>query len=349
MELSCVLIKRVLTNNMGTKHHYWILLVLLLMACGDDDQPTPSSPLLPTFEDRPEDISIITSDIDLFWQTLDAANGNFENDHFLTNYFRGGSNELSLFYDSKIKDPQRLTEKLRIAAYLEYYNAIRENTLALADDQKSITDALQSFESSYPAAVYSDVVIVIGALGTGGTVVSNGAMVIGSEFFSKDANTSTDGLAPWIQNVTRELAYLPSIVIHELVHVQQRNFAQNQGLSGTGTLLEVALAEGIADFVTYTVLGIYFNDHLPVYADPLEEQLWMEFQTEMNNTDLSNWLFNGGSSVGRPGDLGYYIGFKIAEHFFDNQPNQTEALAQLMEIRDAQEFLELSGYATKFD
>lgn len=327
-----------------------ILLLAFLLGCGDDDVPAPSPPIIPSFQDHPQDINIVTSDIDLFWQTYDNANGTFDKDYFMNNYFRAGTPELSLFFDAKIKDPQRLTEKLTLSAYNAYYNDIRPNMEALSSDQSSITDALLSFENSYPDAVYSDLVIVVGALGTGGTVVSNGAMVIGCEFFTKGQDTSTDGLAPWIQDVTREVDYLPSIVIHELVHVQQRNFAQNLGLRSNGTLLEVALAEGVADFVTSIVLGVYFNDHLPAYADPIEEQLWLDFQEEMNGTDFSNWLFNAGnSSGGRPGDLGYYIGFKIAEHFYQAQTDKTQALAQLLEIRNAEQFLELSQYPQKFN
>lgn len=327
-----------------------ILLVALLPGCGEDDIPSPSPPIIPSFQDLPQDINIVTSDIDLFWQAYDNANGNFANDYFMDNYFRAGTPELSLFFDAKIKDPQRLTEKLSINAYHTYYNDIRQNMETLSSDQGAIIDALQSFENSYPDAVYSDLVIVVGALGTGGTVVSNGAMVIGCEFFTKGQDTSTSGLAPWIQQVTREVNYLPSIVIHELVHVQQRNFAQTQGLSSNGTLLEVALAEGIADFVTATVLGIYFNDHLPAYADPREEQLWLDFQDEMNGTDYSNWLFNAGnSSGGRPGDLGYYVGYKIAEYFYQAQTDKTQALAQLLEVRNAEQFLEVSQYPQKFN
>ena len=321
---------------------------LAFFSCSDDDPVIPIGPNQPVFVDSPDQIEIITSDIDLFWQVYDEASGIYTSDDFLTNYFRGGSEELSLFYDAKIKNSARLTGKLSDDDYHLYYTSIRENTESINSNRLTIESALDQFELNYPEAVYTDLALVVGALGTGGTVVSNGSMVIGVEFFTKTPSTPTGGLDPWVQEVTRELNYLPAIVIHELVHVQQRNFAIKENLSSNGTLLEIALAEGIADFVTDLVLSINFNDHLPAYADPVEEALWSEFQAEMTSTNVSNWLFNAGSSSERPADLGYYIGYKIAEYYYEQQVDKTTALKELLEVRDANEFLTKSDYSNKF-
>jgi len=86
-----------------------------------------------------------------------------------------------------------------------------------------------------------------------------------------------------------------------------------------------------------------------VYADPLEEELWLEFQEDMNGTDLDQWLFNAATVSDRPADLGYYVGYKIAEHYYQQQVDKSLALQSLMEIRDAGEFLDVSGYAHKFN
>jgi hypothetical protein len=298
------------------------------------------------FSDSPRDISIITSDIDLFWSIHDQANGTYHESDFLESYFRAGTESLSQFFDTKIIRASQLTQKLSDEHYHAYYLSIRENSENI--DKTSIQFAMNQLEASYPASVFSDVILVIGALGTGGTVVKNGNMVIGVEFFTKAPNTSTDQLSPWMATVTRSPNYLPSIVLHELIHVQQRNFTIRENLKAEDTLLELSLAEGIADFVTNLILGIYFNDHLPDYADPLEKDLWLEFKSEMHGTDTENWLFNAAKSENRPGDLGYYIGFKIAEHFYLNRTDNNQALQDLLEIRNAQEFLELSDYESKF-
>ncbi len=328
--------------------YIFLLCGMVLLSCASDDV-NPIDPSVGSFEDIPDKIDIITSDIDLFWQLFDDAAGTYTDENFLTNYFRGGSNELSLFFDAKIQNTQRLTSKLSDSDYHQYYTSVRTNTESAALNVQVLQNALNDFEQSYPAAVYTDLALVIGALGTGGTVVSNGSMVIGVEFFTRSPETPISGLDPWVQEVTRESSYLPAIVIHELVHVQQRYFALNENLSASGTLLEVALAEGIADFVTDIIININFNDHLPPLADPIEETLWLEFQAEMNGNDLSRWLFNASNSGDRPADLGYYMGYKIAEHFYNKQSDKTVALKELMEIRSAADFLVRSDYANKFN
>ena len=327
--------------SMAFKLHLLAFLVLLL-SCSDDPEPPGSL----QFSDDPNNISIVTSDIDLFWSIHDQANGDYQEHDFLERYFRAGTESLSQFFETKIQTASKLTQKLSDEHYHLYYLSIRENSENI--DIASIQFAMNQLELSYPASVFSDVILVIGALGTGGTVVKNGNMVIGVEFFTKGPNTSTDQLSPWMATVTRSSNYLPSIVLHELIHVQQRNFAIRENLKGENTLLELSLAEGIADFVTNLILGIYFNDHLPDYADPLEKDLWFEFKSEMLGTDTEKWLFNAATSENRPGDLGYYVGYKIAEHYYFNQPDKSQALKGLLEIRNAEGFLELSDYESKF-
>ncbi len=311
--------------------------------CSDDDpQINPAG-----FVNTPAEIEIVTSDIDLFWEVHDQSNGVFVAGEFLDNYFRSGTESLSQFFDAKIKNAQPLANLLSDEAYHNYYLSIRANTENINTGE--LLEALQLFENQYPPAVFSDLVMVVGPLRTGGTVVSNGNMVIGVEFFTKAPDTPTSELSPWVEAVTRTEDYLSSIVLHELVHVQQRNFAVERNLSGSNTLLEIAMAEGIADFVPFILIGKYPNDHLPAFADPIEEDLWNEFKGEMNGTDLDNWLFNGANSPDRPGDLGYYIGFKIAQYFYDNMADKEQATRELLEILNAEEFLDQSGYEDKFN
>ena len=186
------------------------------------------------------------SDITLFWNVHDAAQGIYDEADFRDNYFRSGTESLSQFFDAKIRNAASLTQKLADADFHAYYSSIRVNSQNI--DYGAINFALERLEANYPAAVFSDVVLVMGSLGAGGTVVENGNIVIGAEFFTRSADSPVDQLSPWVSAVTREADYLPAIVLHELIHVQQRNFAANENLTGQGTLLELALAEGSCGF-----------------------------------------------------------------------------------------------------
>ncbi|MDN5214307.1 DUF2268 domain-containing putative Zn-dependent protease [Fulvivirgaceae bacterium BMA12] len=324
-----------------------LALLWLLTGCGDDD--TGTTPV--QFYNNPLDASIVTSDIPLFWKTFDAAGNSFTAEVFKKDYFDVGTEALALFFEQKIKNASKLSNNLNSPGVRDYYLGIRENTENLEAATDDIYAGFSQLKQLYEEAVFSDIVFVIGALSTGGTVVKNGQMVIGTEMFAIDDNTPLDGLNSWQRSVVRNRTFLPSIVIHELVHVQQMRIANERGSSIlTGrTLLDLSLAEGSADFITDLVLGEFFNDFIHDYADPIEQDLWREFEPEMSNTNTTRWLYNGANAGNRPGDLGYYVGYKIAEHFYNQSGDKTAAIKSILEIQNGQDFLVLSGYASKFD
>ena len=314
-----------------------------IVACSLNDSSEKVRPV-------PSDAKIITSDIELFWATYDVETPPFSPEVFEKSYFKNGTRALRLFYDEKVKNASKLTNVLNHNGYRNYYESIRENTLDIDFRASELREHFQMLEDLYKPSVFSDVVFVIGAFSTGGTVVKNSDMVIGVEFFTKSKSSQIDGLGQFQQANIREVEFLTSIVVHELIHVQQLYYAdQNQrDYLGNGTLLEASLAEGIADFISFLIKGKRFNYHLDEYGDPIEEELWLEFKREMNGTDLSNWLFNGGNPGDRPADLGYYVGFKIAEYFYENSTDKKEAIKTMIELEDGEAFLSLSGYENKF-
>ena len=50
----------------------------------------------------------------------------------------------------------------------------------------------------------------------------------------------------------------------------------------------------------------------------------------------------------RPADLGYYIGYKIAEAYYKNAADKKQAVKDILEIKDFNEFLKASKYEEKF-
>jgi hypothetical protein len=41
----------------------------------------------------------------------------------------------------------------------------------------------------------------------------------------------------------------------------------------------------------------------------------------MDKSDLSGWLYNGMGSAEKPGDLGYWVGYRIAKAFYNRRPD----------------------------
>ena len=339
-----------LQKVLGAWIRYGVLLSVLwlLQSCTEDPNPIDDSP---TFFDDPREASLVTSDIDLFWEVFDANNPNFSSTLFHDSYFNAGSDGLRLYFEQKIMDADKMSNLLGSPAHKSYMLSVRQNTQGVSTEQETYYSAMEQLKGLYTSAVFSDVVFVIGPLQTGGTVVRNGQLVIGTELFSKSETSDISTFSEWHKAVIRDQAYLPSIVIHELVHTQQLYYANENGLpyGQEGTLLDISLLEGIADFITHQAIGSYINDHLPEYADPIEQELWEEFEMAMNGKDFSRWLFNGGNSTFRPADLGYYMGFKIAESYYLNAVDKSQAISEIIEMSNSQQFLEDSGYRDKFE
>ena len=69
----------------------------------------------------------------------------------------------------------------------------------------------------------------------------------------------------------------------------------------------------------------------------------------MNGTDLNRWMYNGFKSKDRPGDLGYYMGYKISWSYYNNAKDKREAVRDVLNIKDFPAFLEKSRYREKFN
>ena len=103
---------------------------------------------------------------------------------------------------------------------------------------------------------------------------------------------------------------------------------------------------GVSDPDVELLSGMNFNQHIHDFADPIERELWDEFKADMSGATLSGWIGQGASApAGRPADLGYYVGYKISEAFYQKAPDKARALSDLFNVSDYAQLLVQSGYA----
>jgi hypothetical protein len=285
----------------------------------------------------PDAVLLITSDIPSFWRVFDKASLKDAADLLQREYLDQGTAGLHDFLKNRIENGQSLAAT--IAARPRYYAAIRESTLAV-DNEPAIKDAIRAsfrrLKELYPDAVFPDVYFVVGRMNSAGTTSSNG-LLIGVEMNARSESTPVDELTPWERATIGEIANLPNIVAHELIHFQQPH-------GGKATLLRQALGEGGADFMGEMISGGIINKIQRSYGDAHEQALWAEFQEEMRGTDISRWLYQGDRSKDRPADLGYYVGYKICAEFYRRSADKREAVRRILNITDPEEFLGESGY-----
>lgn len=238
-----------------------------------------------------------------------------------------------------------LQSTLSNSSYLEYYNSVQANTLDVSEAIEISETAFLELKEIYPNTKFFNVYFLIGAMSAGGRISNNG-LLIAVEMFSKNEDTDLSHLSEWHQNVLRNKEYLPSIVVHEFIHMQQKRLNYT-------SVLEKSIAEGMADFISFHLLDSqpFMNEHLHSYGNPIEEQIWIEFnnQKSMNYQD-TEWLYTGKTtSKGHPADMGYYVGFKILESYSSSFDSIEAAIVAMLSTSNYEEIFEESRYANKFD
>ena len=305
-----------------------LFLPFALAACGSITRPEGH----PT----PAESKVVTSDVAAFWTAFDKITSSSDTMP-LRAYIDGGTVGLKDFTRLRWKDSKTLTQV--VWARRAYYASIRGTTTASAQMEPQIRAAFAIADTLIDDPIFPDVYFAVGWLGTGGTTSDHG-LLIGIEMFSRAPDSPIDELSPWQKSVIRANDILPAIVAHELVHYEQR-------YGGGQTLLGQSIREGSADFIGKMLSGRTINEGIEAYGLAHEAELWTEFKRDMNGTDYSRWLYNGGSvtaSSTRPADLGYFIGARIAESYYKRSVDKHRAIQDILHIRDFHVFLAASGY-----
>lgn len=287
----------------------------------------------------PEAAKIVTSDIDLFWKAYDKAINENDLVVYRDEYLKKGSAGLKEFWRVRIESSCELVNAISYAP--NYYAAMRSQSGKINSFEPKIRNSFQKLKEIYPDAVFPDVYFLVGRMNSGGTLTKTG-LLIGVEMYAKTDETDVSAMSDWHKAVLAKMDRIPFIVAHELVHYQQDHPANDQ------TLLRRSIGEGAADFIASLIAGGAVNLQLHEYGNPREADLWKEFRAEMSGNDVSNWLYQGNQAKDRPADLGYYIGFKIAESFYNKVPDKKVAVREILQIKDFQKFLADSGYQGKF-
>lgn len=300
------------------------------------------------FNPKEQTDGFYTSDIDLFWQVYDYISPNFTKDNFQNIYISNGSIGLNDYAIQK-QLANGLENVFNSNNYHNYYKAIRINTQDLSQVINKSKIAFDQFQKVNHEIEIFDVYFLIGAMSAGGRVSENG-LLIAVEMFSKTDELDISTLNEWHQNVINAKDCLPSIIVHELVHKQQRIIPKN---SGYKTLLEQSILEGMADYIACYLLPDepYFNQHLHDFGDIIEEKLWNEFKIEKDkNYKDTEWIYTGNyMSNGYPGDLGYYIGFKIIEAYSNTFEDKHEAINNLLTNTNYYDIFIDSNYGDEFE
>lgn len=288
---------------------------------------------------NPDRVRFVTSDIDLFWKVYDAALAAPAGERaklFERDYIDAGTVGLRDFNASGRAAPAALAGML--TSHPAFLKSIRSTTESFAARRDETVVAFRKLKAVYPEAIFPDCYFVVGQISSGGTASDNG-LLMGAEMFTRGPNVPTGELGDWQRGALMEPVDIVPLVSHELIHFQQK-FGPSQ------TVLMACLKEGSADFLGELISGrlIARMRTTHEWANAREGELWAEFQKEMNGKDTSHWLYGSSGGPNRPVDLGYWMGYKIAEAYYRNAADKQKAVRDILNISDPNAFLTASRY-----
>ncbi|HET7563501.1 MAG TPA: DUF2268 domain-containing putative Zn-dependent protease [Gemmatimonadaceae bacterium] len=263
----------------------------------------------------PDSAKLITSDIALFWSAVDHAPPDSLAAYLQRDYLDRSSVGVLDFIRGRIMSAEDLAAYVR--GHRARYDSVRAANVDITKAEPGIRAAFRKLKAIYPPAVFPDVYFVIGRFNSGGTASKHG-LLIGAEMY-RDPNR------------------LPPIVAHELIHFQQH-------YEGS-TLLRQAFAEGSADFVGEMISGTQINNKAHQYGLAHEHALWQEFKPHFEDHSFFPWMY-GTPPDGRPNDLGYVIGYRIAQAYYNRMADKRQAIRDIITGHDGdvKALLAKSGY-----
>lgn len=274
--------------------------------------------------------NVVTTDIDNFWYAYDRIVQ--EPDSLMqirlidSLYIRKGTVGLQKIMEVREYTAQEYVDLIN--RYPKFFNSLRANTNKAQSLAADLNAGVEKLRAIYPKLRPARIYFTIGAMRTNGTT-RDSLVLIGSELAMADSTTDISEFEgetkEWLQGVfsSNPINGLVLLNVHEYVHTQQKPIPDN--------LRHIVLYEGVAEFVSVTAMGIPSNAPAIEFGKrtaAVREQ----FEKEMFYERTYEWLWSNAPNNFGVRDLGYYIGYAIAEQHYQNSADKQQAIAQLIEL-----------------
>ncbi len=272
--------------------------------------------------------AIHIEDVAAFYRLYDAAGGHPTAAALQTDYLDPGSPGLH-----RLASLRRVTGPAiaaAIEAHPEIYANARHCMTVLPSGRRRAAGALRRLGQLYPQAKFPPVTIAIGR-GKPVGVTDAGGVMIGLEALCAVTWLEPDPEARFVH-----------VIAHEYAHVQQAIAAPALYDKPNPTVLELSLIEGAAEFTAELISGSVSERFLKAANRGHELAIETAFVDDEDKTDVSAWLYNG--TLSKPGDNGYWVGYRIAKAYYLHARDKRRALAEILGMTNAKAFLAKSGW-----
>jgi len=270
--------------------------------------------------------TIHIGDVDLFYKIYDAAGGRPSAEQLQQDYIDVGSDGLRQFARVRNITGARIADTLTKNPQL--YVDAKRCMATLPRVRQRLVSALRTLGELYPEARFPPVTIAVGR----GKPVGVGSPATGVQI-GLEALCATHWLNPDVED---RFVY---VIAHEFAHVQQ---APELVDKEHPTVLEGSLIEGAAEFVGELIAGRVAYSQFKAATEGREKEIEAAFVADQDKTDVSAWLYNG--TAEKPGDLGYWVGYRIARSYYQHASDKRRALRDILEMNDPKAFLGKSGW-----
>lgn len=273
-------------------------------------------------------VDIVTLDVDRFYALYDDPALFAAPDVLAARYLADASPGLREYMAMRRITPERVAKALREKPDL--YRDARGCAQKLGPIRTRLGTATDRLATLYPAAIFPPITIAL----------SRGAPVAAAN--GKGLYVSLEALcAAKFLEADDENRFV-HVIAHEYVHAQQP-LAQVEDREET--VLRAALIEGAAEFVAEQISGSVGYTHLQRWTKGRETAIEQAFLAEKDGKAIgSRWLYNQRGSEDWPGDLGYWVGYRVAKSYYNRAPDKAAAIREIIEMRDPAAFLAESGW-----
>ena len=316
-------------------HYPAVILLGSLMLFSPPDAVRAQDTLTENVESDPQAAKFVFDDVRNFLAAMDAiARGEDTVAALQRQYLDRASPGLILYIEKYDLTTDRLLTAMR--EHPEAYGAIHAKLQALVAALPTFRSTYGDIQEVIPAAVFPPTYFLVA-----------GHRGIGSG--------STEGplLSIEKEDPSRIEATLPATLVHEMIHMQQLAALGPDYFvifSGPGrTLLATSIREGVATFFSEIITG--GSEHKNLARDFLlanEARLWRAFEEDMSGIDMGDWLWQDPADPEQPQDVGYALGARIAEAYYEAADDKGEAAYEILSVKDYEAFLAASGYADRF-
>jgi hypothetical protein len=269
--------------------------------------------------------AIHIEDVTLFYQVYDAAGGHPTARQLQQDYLDRGSDGLHQF--AKLRNVSGTAIAETLTKHPEIYSGAKRCLDVLPRVRPRLETALARLAELYPRAKFPPVTIAVGRGKPVGLTDTSGVLI------GLEALCAITWLEP---NVEDRFVH---VIAHEYGHIQQSPLMLDDPKQ---TVLEASLVEGAGELTAELISGGVGYSQLKLSTKGREKQIETAFVRDEDKTDLSGWLYNG--TLEKPGDLGYWVGYRIAKSYYEHSPDQRRAFAEILEMTDPKALLKKSGW-----